>query len=168
MSIIITFNVASFEQVLIEVMCHELIIIISFLQISFSKAFRKLFHKWKSFKMDNIYTTFRPFYFILKIFGGFPKCFVGPARKGVFKQRFVEFIIPSLWCSLTLIIFVLIVTRDTPVAVRSSFLVRGWNYILFFCLLINHVAFWYQIVKRNSIAKFLRLIDSIDKKVKKI
>lgn len=123
--------------------------------------------KQPSLVMDNVYTTVRPFYCVLKFLGGFPMSFEGPARKGIFKQKLCDVLNPCIAACTFFLIFGMVFSRDDTIYSPSEILMRAWIFSLIFCLLMDFIAFCYQIAKRNSIVKFLKQIDVIDKKVKK-
>lgn len=116
--------------------------------------------------MENIYTAIKPFYYLLKLSGGFPMSFIGPIRKGNLRQKRFDALFAYIPAIPFLVISVLVILNNKPITSQSEFLTLAWNFgLIFFLAMIFH-AYCYQLYKRDSIVKYLAQIDSIDRKVK--
>lgn len=118
--------------------------------------------------MENIYTCFVPFYYFLKLVGGFPSSFDGPASKGNFKAKLIDALIPCVIFLTSILICGLVIFRGETVSSTSGILVQAWTYSLIFCLTLIQAGFAFQLYNHESIIKFIRKIDSIDKKVENL
>lgn len=118
--------------------------------------------------MENIFTTVRPFYFMLKICGGFPMSFQGSVCKGLLKQNFVDTLVSIALFSTHLFAIIINSVRGDVVKSSSEILEDAWALSLIVCLCTLTLSFIYQILKRKSTVKFLSLIHDFDRKVKLI
>jgi len=116
--------------------------------------------------MDNVYTTFYPFYVVLKAFGLFPITFEGPSRKRIFKQRTSDTISSCLVLLSLIFVLLLNLTRKDTLNTSSTILKVSWDIVLLSCVTSHIVSFCYQFLKRESIVEFLKLINEFDTEVK--
>lgn len=114
---------------------------------------------------DSIYTTAKPFYFLLKLLGIFPFSIETSSGEKVFRPKLLDYL--SCCFSITSLLFALFMSIEFTDVMNSSseIVARAWNLNLTFCLFTVLISLCYQIQKRNQIVKFLQLIDDFDKKV---
>ena len=116
-------------------------------------------------RMDNIHTTFTPFYCVLKLLGIFPISYQGSFRKGVMEQKFLDVLFSIIFFLVCLFLFLINFSRSEKVCSSSDILGRAWDWSLQICLSLLLISLCYQLVKRKSIVNFLGLIEEFDLKV---
>lgn len=116
--------------------------------------------------MENVYTTVLPFYYSLKTFGGFPMSFQGSARKVILKRKIYDVFATGFWSLTLLLVFAINLTQSDSISSTSAILLKAWDFSLVVCLFTVLISFCYQIHKRESIAKFLALVNDFDRMVK--
>jgi hypothetical protein len=118
----------------------------------------------KTSKMDNFYTSIKPFCIFANYMGFFPFSFDGPARKGFLKIKKIN----VLQIVLVLIIlttatvgnFVLYVYTYDPTL--SFFRYSVWTWLMVFADPIIFLQFFIQLKKQHEIRSFLKLMHDID------
>lgn len=116
--------------------------------------------------MKNIYTTFKPFYFLAKALGLFPLSYDGPVAKGKLKVMWFDVCITIFAFSLLLSFALLKLNLREAVLIDSTILVKSWEISLEFGLGTTIIQFCYQFVKRNEAKKFLKQLNNFDQQVK--
>jgi hypothetical protein len=114
--------------------------------------------------MENIFTAFQPFLAISRILGFSPVSFVGPARRGNFKFKWINAVSP---CILVLIYFIIIYYNTTNkfVDYESKVLYYAWalpsisEYIFQLFLIL------WKIKNTKQIIMFLKKLNDVDDKV---
>lgn len=119
-------------------------------------------------KMENVYSSIRPFYIYMKILGAFPVSVNRPSEKESSLQSFFNVFTSS--CSIFIFIFLFCVNLFRGLTQFSGysaqFINTIWHASLFIYLITMFFTTCYQISKRHAIRNFLRLLDSFDRKVK--
>lgn len=115
--------------------------------------------------MENIYTSSKPFYNLVKLLGLFPMSYDGPVHKGILEVKHLDIISTIISMSLCVFLFCLGLIFEDGAVSTSKFLSQVFvvhhlcaNVLIFF----NAV---YQTSKYRSIAKFLVAIETFDLKV---
>lgn len=116
--------------------------------------------------MENIYTTTKPFYWLAKVMGTFPKTFEGQATRGVLKTKWHDVLL-SIIAVLVLIAFIGIkINMETVMKVESSMLARAWDLYLLLGFYLLIIQLCLQLCKRNKICDFMRLLQKFDAEVR--
>lgn len=114
--------------------------------------------------MEDVYSSIRPFYILLKILGVFP---ITSTEKQSSWGNFANVLIAS--CSIIIFILVFfanILRRITFFSVYSTEIIQLiWLISLYFYIASTFVETCYQIYKRNEIKNFLKLLNKFDTKV---
>jgi hypothetical protein len=117
--------------------------------------------------MENIFTVTKPFYYLSKLMGLFPMTFDGPIEKGNFSIKWHDIFASGVALLVTFVIFVFNFTADERNFSSSSVLLsKTWDVQSMLGLIPVLIMFFVQMLKRNSIVKFLQAIFVIDLKVK--
>lgn len=113
--------------------------------------------------MNNVFTASRPFLAILRLTGLFPMAFVGPARNGVLKFKWLDAILGILWLLVGLISISLSTLKLRNLFLgQSKILGMAW-YLMINCEILFYIGFkFYQVHKRKSILEILRQLWVVD------
>lgn len=123
----------------------------------------------ENFKMENIFTSAKPFLVVSKLFGFIPMTVNKNPRNSFVKTAWID-IVASCCCFALLCFF----SFDTFLNHRllsssnSSFLLTAWDIIRKAELLSYFFLFLYQVHRRKRIEEFLTKIYEYDEKVRKI
>lgn len=115
--------------------------------------------------MENIFTSFKPIYFVSKILGLFPMSFDGPDIQGRFKIRWTDVIASFLSISI-LASLVPLVFLNPDLSNSTVLLAQLWNIQVIVGTFFLSLAFIYQIMKCKSTVSFLHAVNKFDEKVK--
>lgn len=114
----------------------------------------------------NIYQTFEPFYYVLKIFGFTPYSFKGPISHGKLETRPYNYAYMALWfCSLIILLTLNIWVEDNEYS-DYIILVKGWRLGLIGYIFSAIICFVYRLIKREYLVQFLDLLNEFDHKTK--
>lgn len=116
--------------------------------------------------MNNIYTTVKPFYVLLKVLGLFPLTFEESRTKIYFKTLWRDVFVSIIFFLASIVLITLKLTYESFIESDSVVLIRAWEYGLLLGLTMLTVTFCYQISKRNKILKFLKALQGFDDEVK--
>lgn len=117
--------------------------------------------------MENIFASFKPFYYLSKLLGTFPATFIGPVKKGVLKTKWYDGIIPILSLSVLVFLFEKLI-HGSYIKSDSTILMIAWNYSLVLELCFLAIQLFLQICSCKGIREFLKLIYEFDDKSKQI
>jgi len=114
----------------------------------------------------NVYSAVKPFYFVSKLLGIFPKTFIGPAEKGVLQKTFFDGF--TSCCAFIIMIACGIANAvlSEPFAINSVILQSAWNVILVISLFTFSLMFIIEIRRSDSIVAFLKHVEEYDKEAR--
>lgn len=118
--------------------------------------------------MENIYTTAEPFLFLSKLFGLFPKSFVGQSRNGILKFKLFDAVFSVIASTFLAYLLALNLFGETTFSIDTQFVVKGWAICYISKYFIFLLLYVYQIYKRQNINKLLEQINSADQIVKSV
>jgi hypothetical protein len=110
---------------------------------------------------ENLYTLFRPFFILLKVFGLIPLSFNG--RDDVILKPFDCFYITLCFVSHSVLLAINL-AREAKKFTNYSILNKGWQYTVDGYLITLLICSGYQIMKRKNFKKFLDLLGEFDAK----
>lgn len=113
--------------------------------------------------MNNVFTSASPFLAILRLTGLFPMAFIGPARNGVLRFKWLDAILGILWLliGLTSISLSTLKLRNIFLG-QSKILGMAW-YLMINCETLFYIGFqFHQVHKRKSILEILRQLCVVD------
>lgn len=116
--------------------------------------------------MEDVYTSFKPFFVIGKVFGTFPIFMDSSAKKITVKEKIADFITSFLSIGVFCAIFMVNFIRQGSLLSSSKILDSAWRLSLLLCLAMMIVSLFYQLFKRESIIKNITILNRIDKMVK--
>lgn len=116
--------------------------------------------------MENVHTSLRHVYLILKAMGLFPYSYYGPFRTGVLKQSFSGVLASFLSFGVWITLFLINMFGKSRVPSPSRILGLAWTASLIISYFNILAAFTYQIFKKDSIIKYIQLLEEFDRKVK--
>jgi len=114
----------------------------------------------------NVYSAVKPFYFVAKLLGIFPKTFIGPAEKGILQKTFCDGF--TSCCALIIMIACGIANSIfyEPFTFNSAILQSTWNVILVISLFTFSLMFVVEIRRSDSIVAFLKHVEEYDKEAR--
>lgn len=117
--------------------------------------------------MENIYTSAKPFYICLKVFGIYPMTF-GPTTKKFCKTKCQDILITC--CSLSVLIALIVIHLVYGIDLKadSPILFKTFQVSVVFDLFMIFAQYFVQLVKRNGIRNFLELLHKFDIDVNKL
>ena len=115
--------------------------------------------------MDNVHTSIRPFYFVLKVFGLFPFSYEGNYKNEILKEKPLDVVMTCLAISFYIFLLFWNVVMVKELKSTSKIIGMAWSISLLLFLSLMLISAFYQIFKRKSIGKFLNLLDEFDQKV---
>lgn len=118
--------------------------------------------------MENIYTTLKPFYILIKSMGLFPMSFEGPPRKGFFKTKKIDVSASCVAGMLPVCMIALNLMIQDPVVSTSPFVSKMFVVSAFVGVCTIFCQFWMQIRLRHSILNFLGLLNNFDQRVRNL
>ena len=118
----------------------------------------------KLFQSSNIYETFVPFYFLLKLFGIIPFQLNSMSRKVEMK------IVDILWTFMYWIILIILISWNIMYGARepgeASIIVQnGWHYLLIIQITSNFYIQFMNFLRRKDYENFLKYIHEYDQMV---
>lgn len=126
-----------------------------------------MYHFCFKIKMENIYTTVRPIYFLTKSIGLFPMSFDGPPRKGFFSTKWTDVVASCVSGVIPVCMIVFILTmEDIGTVSTSQFMSKMFFVSTFVGVCAIFVQFWLQIGRRHSIVHFLACMNNFDQRVR--
>lgn len=118
--------------------------------------------------MENVYTSFRPFYVLSKALGVFALSFQKQPRKGVFQMRWFDLLVS---CLAVLLPGILILTSIFTHLISTKNREMALLYKLWFAEMVIGTTLMallvpYQMAKSRSIGRFLDVLNKFDEHVR--
>ena len=118
----------------------------------------------KLFQSSNIYETFVPFYFLLKLFGIIPFQLNSMSRKVEVK------IVDILWTFMYWIFFIILISWNIMYGARepgetSIIIQNGWHYLILFQITSNFFIQFMNFLRRKDYEDFLKILHNFDQMV---
>lgn len=116
--------------------------------------------------MSNVFTAASPFLAVLRFTGLFPMTFVGPARNGHLRFKWLDAVLRIFWLLIGFIsLTVSCLTLGSIFWGQSKILVSAWYLMINVEIIAYNFVLLYQFSKRRNILEFLRLLHKIDDQV---
>jgi hypothetical protein len=111
---------------------------------------------------SNIYQTFAPLYYLLKVFGLISFSFKGPIKNGTFKSTFMDKFYPMI----IFVIHLLGIIYQIVTSFRRGFLQNFISIAIFVNITTSLISVFGLYMGRQNLIRFLRVIDCFDRQVK--
>jgi hypothetical protein len=122
----------------------------------------------QSIEMENVFTAAKPFVVFAKLLGVFPMSFDGPARKGLLKSHWSDWICALLWMLLMLSALLLLrrLKSSFYLLADSEISLEAWYIAGYLHISSLSIFIFIQVRNREKIVRFLNLLHDFDNKVK--
>lgn len=117
--------------------------------------------------MENIYTSVKPFYILMKYLGAFPMTLEGKCEKGNFSRKWHDIVGSSLSAIIPISLLMCIQIFDDGRQSSSTLLSKAWIIGISFVQGLIIFSWCNQQYKCRNITKFLKALNKFDSKVRR-